>query len=418
MLRMKSKTTYVLLLPLLLTFNARSVRADMSTLFGLSPRGIGMANAVSAVIDDYAAVYYNPAGLALSRESGFTLGYFYAQPRVKVSLEHGSPDEGFRSPLQAGVFGYRQNLSFQKWKRSFVVGMALAYPDNLKTGTLVRTHLYDEMQFPVFGRAYQMLVMSGGFGIELHKRVYAGAGMRYAVTYSAQDITLVMKLLEGEVLFKHVDVNADTEIQPVVGIILKPWDRLHIAAVWRSGGAPVRIVGKGSGGAQLGNFVLPISLDLNFQDFYTPDEVAGSVAYRPTDKFLVAFEITYARWSKYDVPFGERPPGDPFSDIVIPRVGIEYCVSRYVKLQAGYYYQPSPVEASQPYTLYLDADQHVFSGATELSWPLTRILEYPLRFHLYFQFQYLPHRSLDTAMGTTSIWGYITNIGATVQLRF
>jgi hypothetical protein len=296
--------------------------------------------------------------------------------------------------------------------------MALAFPDNFKTGTLVHTYLYDETQYPVFGRVHDMLVMSGGMGIELHRRVYVGAGMRFAVTYSAQDITLVMNLLEGDTEFQHVDINADTEVQPIVGIILKPWNELRVAAVWRRGGAPVSIVGKGSGSAQLGNFVLPVSLDLNFRDFYTPDEIAGSIACTFMERLLVAFEMTYAQWSDYDMPFNQTPPGNPFRDIVIPRCGVEYTLSPIVKFQLGYYYQPSPVKGSQPYTMYLDTDEHVFSVGTEVSWPIPSLLEYPLRFHMYFQYQHLPRRSLDTINGTTSIWGYITNIGGTVQLRF
>jgi hypothetical protein len=397
---------------------AGRVSADMSSQFGLSPRAIGMANAVSAVIDDYSAVYYNPAGLAQSSESGFTLGYFYGQPRVKIRAEGGSREIGFKSPMNVGVIGYRQALFRDYWKKNVVVALALAYPENFKAATMVRTKYYGERQWPVFGRVHDMLVMSGGMGIQVHRMAYVGVGMRFAVTYSAQDITILLRLRERSVEYQHVDINADSEVQPIAGFVVRPWERLRVAAVWRRGGAPVSLVGKGQGGAEIGDLVVPVALDLNFKDFYTPDEIAASVAFEPYDRLLVACEATYALWSDYDVPYDRRPPGNPFSDIVVPRVGLEYRLSDTARIQAGYYYQPSPVKGVQPFTQYLDADEHVLSAAGELSVPIPRLLEYPLRFRLCLQYQYLPQRRLSTVNGTTTVWGYLITVGGTVELRF
>ncbi|MGW8323681.1 MAG: hypothetical protein ACWGSD_19230, partial [Thermodesulfobacteriota bacterium] len=173
----------LLLLVLLLAAGAGVAQADLAYHFGLSPRAIGMGNAVSALIDDYAAVYYNPAGLALSSSNGFTLGYFYATPRIRTRDAGGPERLSFQETTRTGVVGYRQNLSSMfsdKWGKNIVVGMALAYPGDFKTATLVSTQFYDQTQFPVFGRIPDMLVMSGGIGLELHKMLLLGVGMRYA----------------------------------------------------------------------------------------------------------------------------------------------------------------------------------------------------------------------------------------------
>jgi len=223
---------------------------------------------------------------------------------------------------------------------------------------------------------------------------------------------------EGESLFQKVDINAETETQPIAGIILRPRDSLRLAAVWRRGGAPVSLVGKGGGKASIGPVELPISLNLCFQDFYTPDEFAGALSWAPVEKLLLACELTYARWSKYDDPYGQRPPGDPFFDILIPRFGAEIRVLPELRVQAGYYWQPSPVRKHQTSTRYLDTDEHVFSGgvAYTLSWE--RLLEYPLKLQAYVQVQYLPRNTLTTVAGVDSVWGYATNVGGTVQLSF
>jgi len=396
-------------------------RADIATQFGLSPRGIGMGNAVSALIHDYAAVYYNPAGLALSPSSSFTLGYFYSTPKVRARGPGGNEQVIFDTHMNVPVLGYRQNLKRvfpQRWGKNIVVALAVGSSDNLKTGTLVETYLYEDRQIPVFGRVQDMLVMSGGVGVELHRWVLLGAGMRFASTYDAANITATMDLATGETVVQKLEVNADTEAQPIAGFLLRPHPGLHLAGVWRRGGAPINLVGQGGGTAVIGPLALPMSLSLAFRDFYTPDEFAGSVAWWTTARLLLALEVTFARWSRYDVPYGDRPPGEPFRDVWVPRVGAEYAFLENLKVQAGYYWQPSPVSRRQPYTCYLDTDQHVFSGAVAYGLRLKGVFKYPLGLSAYVQVQHLPRRTLDTVAGPTDVWGTITNVGGTVELRF
>ena len=398
-----------------------SARADISTQFGLSPRGIGMGNAVSAVTHDYASTFYNPAGLALTPESSFTFGYLYAAPRFRHARPSGAQQLVFSQHLNAPVLGYRQNLRTvfpDRWGRNIVVSICVASSDNFKTGTLVETKLYPDPQVPVFGRVQDMLVMNGGVGLEVFPFLLIGGGMRFAATYDATSLIAHINLETGETEVERLAVNADTEIQPIAGLILRPWDSLHLAGVWRRGGSPIRLLGAGGGTAQIGPLVLPMSLSLAFRDFYTPDEVAGSIAWSPWERILLAVEVTWARWSRYDAPYGETPPGDPFRDIVTPRFGVEYAITKRLKGQAGYYWQPSPVKDVQPFTSYLDTDQHVFSTAVEYALPLRRMFKYPLVLRAYLQYQYLPRRDLTTVNGPGSVWGYIMNVGGTVEFRF
>jgi hypothetical protein len=395
--------------------------ADMATQFGLSPRAIGMGNAVSAVTHDYASTYYNPAGLALTPESSFTLGYMYTSPRFRLEEPPGTERLVFTESMNAPVVGYRQNLRTvfpDSWKRNLVVALALAASDNFKTGTLVQTYLYEDTQIPVFGRVQDMLVMNAGVGIEVFPFLLLGAGMRFAATYDATSLIAHMNLGTGAVEVEKLAVNADTEMQPIAGFIVRPWETLNLAGVWRRGGSPIRLVGAGGGSAQIGSLVVPMSLTLAFRDFFTPDEFAASIAWSPWNRLLLALEVTWALWSKYDVPYGENPPGDPFRDIVIPRFGVEYAFTDRFKAQSGYYWQPSPVKDVQPYTHYLDTDQHVFSAAVEYGLPLKKVFKFPLVLRAYFQYQYLPRREILTFRGPGAVWGYIINVGGTVEFRF
>ena len=124
------------------------------------------------------------------------------------------------------------------------------------------------------------------------------------------------------------------------------------------------------------------------------------------------------------MPFGQVPPGEPFENIFIHRLGAEYAFTDTLTVQAGYYWQPSPVKETQTHTRYLDTDQHVFSVALEYDWLIRKIFTYPLTIQGYFQYQYLPGRTIqETINGPDNlaywdIWGYIINVGAMVQFRF
>jgi len=164
---------------------------------------------------------------------------------------------------------------------------------------------------------------------------------------------------------------------------------------------------------------IPISVD--WRDFYDPEEMTGSVAFQPLRELLVAFEGTYAKWSDYNVPYSETPPGDPMQDIFVPRVGVEVAPTDFWRFQLGYYYQPSAVRNNQPFTRFLDTDKHVFSCATEVSARLPllkRVFADPLRFGVSFQYQALSRNTLNTVTGPATVSGYMLNIGANVQMVF
>lgn len=395
----------------------------MANQIGLSSRGIGMANAVSAVIDDYAAVYYNPAGLALKQGNELAAGYCLSYPKVHVRNEARVEHVLYEKTMNAGVLAYRQDLRGllpERWERNIGLGVVAAFQNDLKGAALLQTSFYNEMQFPVFGRDRDILVAAMGLGAQLHRCFYIGAGLRGSVMLDVKDVSVLVNLSKFDIEIQNLDANVETEFRPIVGIILKPWEPVFLAAVWRGGGTVGNVEARGSGSVQLGDSILPVSsISLTLIDFYSPDEIAGSIAYQPMEKLLLSLEVTYARWSPYNVPFDKEPPGKPFRDIIIPRLGMEYLLLRWMKIQMGYYYQPSPVRATQPFTQFLDADEHVFSTAMECSWPVLKcILNAPLKFHLYFQYQYLPSRSLDTVNGRTTIWGYIANFGASVHIPF
>ncbi len=404
-------------------FHVQAVRADLADQFGVSARAIGMGNAYTALADDYGGLYYNPAGLANKPRDVLTFGYLMTAPRVKIKSRNGTDRLAFTHGVKGGLIGYRMDTGAffsEKARRNIVMGLTAIFPDNFKTYVNADTKFYDELQFPVIGRVHDLAAVFLGGGIKIHPMVSVGASMRLVFTSDIRDLTIVYNATTFNIDYKKLDINAETEAQPIFGIVCTPSDTLRIGAVWRKGGSPVHFLGSVNVTVDTGFFLLPLpSLTSLFYEFYTPEQTALSIAYGPFNGILVAAELEYAAWSKYDLPYGERPPGRPMHDIVIPRIGIEYMLNQDISLRIGYYYHPSPVRSRQKSTWLLDSDQHVVSAGVGYLWHyVEHLIGYPLEIDLYLQFQYMPKRSLHTLDVPTSVWGHSTNAGCTVQFRF
>ncbi len=403
------------------------LQADLATQYGLSARGIGMANAVSAIEDGGTAAFYNPAGLALTPESSLSLGYSYGRPRVKVKDENGQERSVFEGNRHSLLVGYKLGLAGlmpDKWKRNLGLGLGVALHDKVKNMAHVDTKMYQEMQFPVIGRARDILVFALSGGIELvPKRVYVGIGLNIGLSLELIDFAGIWEpefKIPFELQGEYLDTNVETEARPMAGIILSPWDSLRFGAVWRRGGAVVTVLGGGGLNIRLGDDDLQvIYMSFDTQDVYVPEEISGSIAYQVSNELLLAVEVTHTKWSDYFVPYSRIPPGNPFIDIIIPRFGAEYALSEEMRFWMGYFYEPSAVKSYQPHTQFMDADKHVVSLSGEYSKRfIKRFIKRPIVFSAFGQFFYLPNRSIETVNGVASISGNIVHIGLSFRLPY
>jgi len=253
--------------------------------------------------------------------------------------------------------------------------------------------------------------------------LYLGAAVRVSFTADIRDLSLrfdASNILKPVITYNKLDINPDIEMQPIIGVMILPWDKLRIGAAWRKGGNLVTFLGAVKVTVDAGPFDLRLPPYAMFvMDFYQPEEIAVSAAYQLLDRLLLAVELTYARWSAYNLPYGREPPGNPLQDILIPRLGIEVRLPRDLALRLGYTYQPTPVKSVQPFTRLLDADQHVFSTGLGYVWHWPeRWIFYPLEFGLYLQVKHLPRNTLETVAGKTTVWGRHINMGASAEFRF
>jgi len=385
-----------------------------------------MGNAYTALADDFSGFYHNPAGPATRPRDVLTLGYLSNRPSVMVRSGGGPEQEKFSEKIQGGVCGFSLDVGQffpERYRPVLVAGLAAVFPDSFKTFVNADIMYFDEMTFPVYGRVQDFSLIFMGAGLRLHRMLYVGASARIGFTADIRNINLlfdVTRWTDPEVTFYKLDINPDLEVSPIVGVIFMPWKSLRLGAVWRRGGNPVTFMGTVDVTVAVGPVQIELpDYSLFVQEFYNPEEIAASLAFRPLARLLLAVDVTWARWSGYNLPYGERPPGDPFHDIVIPRLGAEFRVLEDLRVRLGYGYHPSPVSRVQPYTQLLDTDQHVFSTGLGYAWGWpARWIAYPLVFDLYFQYKYLPERTLETVAGDMTVHGRHVNIGGSIQLQF
>lgn len=414
-----------------------SLYALVSSQFGASPRAIGMGNAYTALSDDFSGLYYNPAGLATRPRNAGTAGYLYNQPRIKVQGADGVTHLGFNANMNSVLVGltvdmgpfarqfFELDLVPKRFRPDIEVSWGLAVISPNKFSTFVDANIGQlaDMQFPVFGRAQDFMPIFGGGGVKLHKMVYVGAGLIAGFSVALETVDATVDFFDPDNLFTYnkLDVNATLEMAPIAGIIIMPLDELRIGATWRDSLNPVHFMGDVNVviATPAGNIHLP-SFAPSLYDIYQPEEISGSIAYEFAQRLLVAVELTYVKWSGFNLPYGRTYPENIFEDIFVWRGGLEYRVTENVMARLGYYYQPSPInDVPQPKTQLLDTDQHVFSTGLGYVWRFPeRFFGHPIEFDLYVQYHHLPRRTLDTVAGPMSIWGYHIGGGGSVQVQF
>lgn len=150
-----------------------------------------------------------------------------------------------------------------------------------------------------------------------------------------------------------------------VGVYLKPTEKMSVGIDYRS-----HIDTKLEGGDAV--FTVPASVSSLIPEnnkfdasLPLPANLDVGISYQATEKLLVAFELDYVFWGKYDTlkftftEAGERLNSvNPrlYSDRLIPRIGVEYTMNPKFQFRFGAYYDETPtnVDYFNPETVSLN----------------------------------------------------------------
>jgi long-subunit fatty acid transport protein len=123
---------------------------------------------------------------------------------------------------------------------------------------------------------------------------------------------------------------------------------------------------------QLGNIPeIQTVANLDVKVKYSPHQLNGGVAYQLLPDLLVSFDLAFALYANYQIPYGNvdirqreldlillppRIPKTSLRNVWIPRIGAEWAPSEMLKLRAGYYFFRSFIRNTD--APVLDSDKH------------------------------------------------------------
>ena len=388
--------------------------ANIQEAFGLSPKSISMANAVSAIADDFSATYYNPAGLGQHDHHEMFLGYSYCQPELKFysALAPGvvqfKDDIYFRSAVIGTVLDLSKAINTRG--HNLVLGMVLALGDNFKVAYRIHDLSPEVPRFIHYGDYLNRLYNYVSLGMEVIKeKVYIGAGINYW-TELAANATFTVDLPAGDPITEELDVDGDTHISPIAGLLVKPLSWLSLSYTYRDSWAwesPTQFnVNLAILGTSFVPPLSPLSLSFSVSEYYLPWNMTGGLAVSLLDSALVlSADVTFYRWSNFALPMWENHPAwgpsqmKKWNDTILPRFGMEYEVVENFRLRAGYYYEESPIpDQSDVRSNHLDFDKHVVCAG--LGYTIVKLpfipklpLSYPVVADLGFQYHLMNERT-------------------------
>ena len=430
-------------------FTPPSVLANPVDAFGFGGRGPAMAGAQTAATNDGGANYYNPAALALETDLRIDVGYHYVRPMLSMN----TGDQGVETSRGLGV---ALQIPGKILGHHVTIGSVLFLPDERVING--RTLPAEQPRWALYDNRPQRIVAGAHVGFQLLSSLYVGGGVA-VMAGTTGDYELNGRLgfpnAEESELRLDVDVDATPVLYPQVGVLWKPQAWLSIGAAYR-GQFVLDAVQNIEFRADIGPPGLTpavedalIAVDAAALDFFQPAQFAAGFAIQLTPAFLIAGDITFARWSAFRNPtpdlelvvdvgdmfnefvdIGDLPEIEVirFHDTVTPRIGMEWEVARsrqmVWKTRGGYSYEPSPAPEQIGESNFVDNDRHTIAIGLGLQVAgATTIAPKPFDIDIFVAGTLLPersHRKLSSvnSVGDLVTKGVIVGAGVMTSWRF
>ncbi len=418
--------------------------ANTMETFGLGPRGAAMAGAQVADANDYTAVFYNPAMLALRKDINFGFGFSWHRAATDVRRTAGNAELDCKYCTPPDSAGFNLGLIFPlggKVKNRVALGLGVYLPSQ----RLLRTQAADPNRpfWYLYNSSPERIVLNAAAGVRILDNLTLGLGVQALANLVGQGATMQVDLFSKTVTQREIDSTLATRTGPVAGLYFAPVPSVRLGASFRwemallyEIPATVDLQGIGS-----------LAFTVSGTSHYTPHTFTLGGAWDVSPDVTVALDGEYAMWSQAPSPYvnlvidlsGDTlnalglanaldinsPQGSPgFADTLTGRLGVEYRLAPNFEVRAGAYYRPTPVPKQDvPFTNILDADAVGLNGGIGFSFadPL-EIFEAPVQIDLTAQGTFLLAReAVKESTDTVPSYGYsgtVYGLNAAVRYDF
>jgi long-chain fatty acid transport protein len=314
---------------------------------------MGMAGAFVSIANNATAVFHNPAGMAWLQGTQVSLGGTYIKPVGSLSLPN------WRDPTYKNVEQLDQTFlapTFyltHKFGDKLAAGIGVFAPYGLGTKWPTKYPL----RYIGTSAEMQTIFVNPAISYKVNENLAFGAGISYI--YSSLSLNLVRRIVVWDVP-ASVDGATGHDVAFNAGVLYKA-EKFSFGLTYRSNfdikykgdiafdtagvPAPYRPYFPTTGTAQT--------------TFKFPDIFTAGVSFNLTEALLLAVDVQYYTWERYDkyviditYPAG-FPPAEPetvlenWKNTFITRLGLQYQLNESLALRGGVIYDwtPQPVES-------------------------------------------------------------------------
>jgi long-subunit fatty acid transport protein len=392
-----------------LSFNAHASMGNLGTTYGVMPVDVATAQSLSMFNEQVSATYYNPSYLTSDERGELTGGILHAEQELRSSRSDADGDIVSDSPSQHVLIGMKTNLaSLTRFKHPIYLGFIAGVEKYGKEMLAFSSETSETGQYLQYGK--EPLFLNIGGATPLWRGISGGFSVRVTLEAAAQ--LDAVSTLGGETSRERLAVNAEPSLKSILGTTLKWGDTFCPESScfldgWESA---LTYRTKSSASTSVDSNIIVtqtipdpgLSLAVATIDSFQPETIVIGTQYKG-DGWRVGGSIEQQNWSELEDEFTRDTIKDQedvsagsrigFDDILVPRIGAEYQLSRNFALRGGLAYEESPLKTTRnPELNYLDTDKIVAGLGISATYNRTRLLAYPVRLDIGYQYQQLQER--------------------------
>ncbi|MFB2705354.1 MULTISPECIES: alkane uptake protein AupA [Marinobacter] len=382
---------------------------NLGTTYGVMPTDVASAQALSMFNTQVSATYYNPAYLTKDPRGELTAGLLHAEQELRASGPNRDGDVVSSSPSQHVLIGMKTNLgSLTRFGHPLYLGFIAGVEKYGKEMLAFSSETSETGQFLQYGKEPLFLNLGGA------TRIWRGidAGVSARITLEAEAELIATSNLAGDTEKEKLSVNAKPSLKSILSVNIDYADTFCPDQACFLDGWETAIAyrTKSTSSTSISSNVIVsqtipdpgLSIAVSTIDSFQPETLSIGTQYRG-DGWRIGGSIEQQKWSELESVFANDSVKDQqgvaavsrmkFDDILVPRLGGEYNLNKNFAFQAGIAFEESPLKSDRnPEVNYLDTDKIVVGLGLSATYDRTRLLAYPVRFDIGYQYQQLQKR--------------------------